>query len=91
MIYKTSASGKTIGEGRRPELIGGGLIRSLGRWSAVKAMRRSRECEFSDDRILGSGAFVERITKEMMPACSIPIPIAISIPNRDLKSIKHVS
>jgi len=55
---------KAIGEGRRPELVGGGLIRSLGGWSAVKAMRRSGESELSDDRILGSGQFVERIIKE---------------------------
>jgi REP element-mobilizing transposase RayT len=55
---------KAIGEGRRPELVGGGLIRSLGGWSAVKAMRRSGERELSDDRILGSGAFVEQIIKE---------------------------
>ena len=31
---------KAIDEGRRPELVGGGLIRSLGGWAAVKAMRR---------------------------------------------------
>ena len=55
---------KAIGKGRRPELVGGGLIRSLGGWSAVKAMRRSGERELSDDRILGSGEFVERIIKE---------------------------
>ncbi|CAB1061143.1 conserved hypothetical protein, partial [Olavius sp. associated proteobacterium Delta 1] len=55
---------KAIGEGRRPELVGGGLIRSLGGWSAVKAMRRSGERELSDDRILGSGEFIERIIKE---------------------------
>jgi len=28
-----------IGQGRRPELVGGGLIRSVGGWSAVQAMR----------------------------------------------------
>jgi REP element-mobilizing transposase RayT len=55
---------KAINEGHRPELVGGGLIRSLGGWSAVKAMRRSGERELSDDRILGSGAFVEQIIKE---------------------------
>ena len=32
---------KAIDQGRRPELVGGGLVRSLGGWSAVKAMRRS--------------------------------------------------
>ena len=30
---------KGIDQGRRPELVGGGLIRSLGGWSAVKTMR----------------------------------------------------
>ena len=55
---------KGISEGRRPELVGGGLIRSLGGWSAVKALRRSGDRELSDDRILGSGEFVERIIKE---------------------------
>jgi len=55
---------KGIDQGRRPELVGGGLIRSLGGWSAVKAMRHSGDRELSDDRILGSGEFVERIIKE---------------------------
>ena len=55
---------KGVAEGRRPELVGGGLIRSLGGWSAVKALRRSGERELSDDRILGSGEFVERIINE---------------------------
>ena len=55
---------KGIEEGRRPELVGGGLIRSLGGWSAVKALRRSGDRELSDDRILGSGEFVERTIKE---------------------------
>ncbi len=55
---------KGINEGRRPELVGGGLIRSLGGWSQVKALRRSAERELSDDRILGNGEFVERMIKE---------------------------
>ena len=40
-----------IGEGRRPELAGGGLIRSRGGWSAEKAMRRSKERELIDDLV----------------------------------------
>ncbi len=39
---------KGIDEGRRPELVGGGLVRSLGGWSVVKALRRSGERELSD-------------------------------------------
>jgi hypothetical protein len=36
---------KGIDQGRRPELVGGGLIRSMGGWSAVLAIRRSGERE----------------------------------------------
>ena len=50
-----------IKQGRRPELVGGGLVRSLGGWSAVKALRRSTTKEKSDERILGSGDFVESL------------------------------
>jgi hypothetical protein len=31
---------KGITQGRRPELVGGGLIRSAGGWSVIKTMRR---------------------------------------------------
>ena len=31
---------KGMAQGRRPELVGGGLVRSLGGWSAVKALRK---------------------------------------------------
>ncbi len=50
--------------GRRPELVGGGLIRSLGGWSQVKSPRRKDERVFSDPRILGGGEFVERMLGE---------------------------
>jgi putative transposase len=50
--------------GRRPELVGGGLIRSAGEWFAVRSQRVRGARELSDERILGSGEFVERILKE---------------------------
>lgn len=53
-----------IGEGRDPALTGGGLIRSQGGWSAVLSMRRKKQKEESDERILGSGDFVHAILKE---------------------------
>ena len=31
---------KGIAQGRRPDLIGGGLVHSVGGWSELKAMRR---------------------------------------------------
>ena len=53
-----------MGQGRRPELVGGGLVRSRGGWSAVLSQRRRGDREASDERILGSGAFVERVIEE---------------------------
>jgi hypothetical protein len=51
-----------IALGRRPELVGGGLIRSLGGWDAVKKMRLSgQERIKSDQRILGESDFVSDV------------------------------
>jgi hypothetical protein len=30
-----------VGQGRRPELIGGGLFRSAGGWSAIKSVKKA--------------------------------------------------
>ncbi len=49
-------------QGRRADLMGGGLIRSLGGWSAVKDRRgRGQGPLKSDERILGESDFVEAI------------------------------
>lgn len=53
-----------IEKGRRPELVGGGLIRSMGGWSEVLALRRKGEGVASDARILGNGEFVEQVLEE---------------------------
>ncbi len=53
-----------ISQGRRPELVGGGLVRSFGGWSAVISMRRTGEEALTDQRILGKDDFVERVLKE---------------------------
>lgn len=50
--------------GRQPELTGGGLIRSMGGWSAVKSMRKNGRKEKGDERVLGSGAFVSGLLAE---------------------------
>lgn len=54
-----------IAQGRRPELQGGGLIRSVGGWQAALSLRRGREGWLSDERILGSSEFVEQIQHDM--------------------------
>ena len=48
--------------GSSPQLTGGGLIRSLGGWSEVVAAR-GRETK-TDQRILGTGDFVNSVLKE---------------------------
>jgi hypothetical protein len=50
--------------GRRPELVGGGRSRSGGEWFAVRSQRQRGERESLDERILGSGEFVERVLRE---------------------------
>jgi putative transposase len=49
----------------KPELVGGGLIRSLGGWAAAKAMRGGKDRVKGDERILGDGDFV----KEVLESC----------------------
>jgi putative transposase len=44
-------------QGRRPELTGGGLIRSMGGWSSAKMLNSTTRMK-SDERILGDGDFV---------------------------------
>jgi len=50
--------------GRRPEFQGGGLVRSAGGWAAVQTLRRGREAYTADERVLGAGAFVEKLLQE---------------------------
>jgi putative transposase len=56
------ASGTT--QGRREDLEGGGLVRSMGGWDKVLALRRGRERWVYDERVLGSSDFIEEIWKE---------------------------
>ena len=55
---------KGIAEGKRYDLTGGGLIRSLGGWQQVKALRRIGIRFKCDERILGNSEFVEQVLKE---------------------------
>ena len=55
---------KGIPEGSRPDLIGGGLIRSAGGWDRVADLRKANLFMKSDERILGDGDFVESVLKD---------------------------
>lgn len=52
---------KGIAQGRRSDLIGGGLLRSQGGWAAVRALRRAGAYQKGDERILGDGEFVDEV------------------------------
>ncbi len=50
-----------VDQGRRTDLVGGGLVRSAGGWSAVHSMRKAGVLIKSDERILGSSDFVNDV------------------------------
>jgi REP element-mobilizing transposase RayT len=52
---------KGISQGKRSDLIGGGLIRSGGGWTALVEKRKAKIFQKSDERILGDGDFVEAV------------------------------
>ena len=52
---------KGIELGRRPELVDGGLIKSLGGWSEVSSLRRRGGKQAFDQRILGDNEFVQEV------------------------------
>jgi REP element-mobilizing transposase RayT len=55
---------KGVKKGRRPDLTGGGLIRSTGGWAALKSYRRQKIHVKGDERILGDSDFVESVLNE---------------------------
>jgi putative transposase len=59
---------KGIEMGRRPELVGGGLLRSAGGWSAVRSLRKAGIFQKSDERILGDGDFVDSVLSHAQEA-----------------------
>ncbi|CAB1065818.1 hypothetical protein D1BOALGB6SA_10617, partial [Olavius sp. associated proteobacterium Delta 1] len=55
---------KEVAKGRRSDLVGGGLLRSVGGWFELKESRDSGIRVKGDERILGSSDFVEAVLKQ---------------------------
>jgi hypothetical protein len=55
---------KGVAKGRRLDLVGGGLLRSVGGWFELKKFRDSAIRIKGDERILGSSDFVEAVLKK---------------------------
>ena len=56
--YKVFVS-EGIAQGKRPELTGGGLVRSAGGWQHLLSSRKYGEYRKGDERILGGSEFVD--------------------------------
>jgi REP element-mobilizing transposase RayT len=63
-----------VPQGRRPEFQGGGLLRSLGGWTGLAALRRGREAYLGDARVLGRSGFVEQVQRELHPQVQRLLP-----------------
>lgn len=55
------ANGKDMG--KRPDLAGGGLVRSAGGWAEIEKVRAEGARIKGDERILGSSEFVQQVLK----------------------------
>ena len=53
-----------VTERERPDLMGGGLIRSLGGWEAINEQKAEGKRIKGDERILGSSDFVDGVLKK---------------------------
>jgi len=70
--------------GRRPELVGGGLIRSAGGWSQVLSMRRRGTRMASDPRILGESRFVEVLLANTEERQKATLRLRTRVPHLDV-------
>jgi len=53
-----------LDQGLRPELVGGGLVRSIGGWFALQSHRSEQMRLKGDERILGSSEFVQEVLEK---------------------------
>jgi REP element-mobilizing transposase RayT len=80
--------GEGIEAGSRPELVGGGLIRSLGGWSQVLSLRRVGSKVFSDERILGSSEFVNNVIADAEEKAKETLRLTLKISNLPSLALK---
>ncbi|MBW1911505.1 MAG: transposase [Deltaproteobacteria bacterium] len=79
-----------VDQGSRPELQGGGLVRSAGGDKKALLRRKREERELSDERILGSGDFVEQILEEANELEERKTSYSIGLDELILKVVKDI-
>ncbi len=67
-----------IEKGKRPDLTGGGLIRSAGGWEALLSERSKGFKAKGDERMLGSSDFVEKILQNAEEALNNRLKLRLS-------------
>jgi REP element-mobilizing transposase RayT len=66
-----------VTQGRRSDLVGGGLRRSFPAWQFVDGLKRGREGWAFDERVLGSSDFVRKLLDEAPPPVKRPDPALV--------------
>jgi len=79
-----------IAQGTRPDLQGGGLVRSAGGDKRTLLRRKREERELSDERILGSGDFVGKVLAESNEIYEMKTRNRISLDDLILKVATNV-
>ena len=59
---------KGVSVDKRPDLVGGGLVRSMGGWAAVEAPRKAKGYMKGDERILGGNDTAEQVLAQIQEA-----------------------
>jgi len=70
-----------ISQGRRPELVRGGLLRSTGGWSEVLSLRRKGIKVASDQRVLGGSEFIQRLLSEAKEREKETLRLSLKLPD----------
>jgi putative transposase len=83
-VYEAYVS-EGISKGRRPDLVGGGLIRSIAGWAALRDLRETDTRVISDERILGSSDFAETVLRDANEAYERKTQIRAKGPTLDYK------
>jgi putative transposase len=62
---------KGVAQGSRPDLVGGGLLRSSGGWKILKGLGKEGIRVKGDERILDDGDFVKQILESAEEALAM--------------------
>lgn len=82
---------KGVKQGRRADLVGGGLLRSVGGWAELKGVRDIGVRIKGDERLLGTSDFVERVLKQADEQLEEKYRLQVSVINLQalIKKVPH--